>query len=450
VPHYQIIMGFLKRITPKNPPHIPFISKPAPKIPPEDPDDEATWFTTFMVIYFGFFGITLLVYPQVHTSQQFPFPFDNPIAYFTKMSEETAMPFRLAASFMLAMIGGPFCDEIFGTIGVKMKAFSMQMFLVNTLLFFVFMFYSFYDPLSIAISLIWKAQAYFNAFLFAWSIIEVTETANLVKYYTAFTAVYFGGFAVMLSSVPDLVFFTPSVMAYWTGGASELAMLTARSLGLGILILAAYGYFYVPTNSLCKMFTAFNVVNLGLFIYAAHYLGPMAITPMWEIQTCAQVPLVLIGLYLESVGATGAWSLGLSVDGGLNVSTMNLIDLAWFIPFTIGFFTVPNMLFGPAAITGVPMFTVDLDPVALWFGKAWGLTLTILALGPYVFSVPGAKVAKQMTFIYGVYVANFIYGLLNYEAFNFPIIVGLTSVNFILFALHVYVVLPDNAGEPML
>jgi hypothetical protein len=443
-------MGFLKKITPKNPPHIPFItSKPtAPKVAPEDPDDEITWFTAFSTVYYAFFGITLLVYPQIHASQQAPFP--NPMAYWTKMSDDTAMAFRLAGSFMLALVGGPFCDEIFGTIGVKMKAFSMQLFLVNTFLFFVFIYYSFYDPLSTAIPLMWKGQAYFNGLILAWTYIEVTETANLVKYYTAFSALYFGGFSLGLSSVPDMLFAPPSPMAYWTS-FSELSVLCARSLGLGIFALCAYGYFYIPTNSLCKTFTAINVVNLGLFIYAAYYVGPTAVSPMWEIQTCMQIPIAVIGLYLESAGATGAWNINFSIGGcGLNVPTMNIIDLAWFAPFTLGFLTVPNMLFGPAAISGVPLFTVDLDPVALWFGKAWGITTTILALGPYVFSVPGVKVAKMMAFLYLTYVANFIYGLMYWEVFNFPVIAGLTGVNFIMFALHLYVILPQQAGEPML
>jgi len=129
---------------------------------------------------------------------------------------------------------------------------------------------------------------------------------------------------------------------------------------------------------------------------------------------------------------------------------MNFVDLVWFLGFLVGFFTVPNMFFGPAAITGIPMFLVDLDPISLWFSKAWVVIFIIFVLGPYVFSVPGAKAAKQMTFLYFTFVALFCYGLYAYECFNVPVIAALTGTNFILFCLHLYTVLPDQAGEAML
>ena len=76
-----------------------------------DPDDEATIYTTFMVIFYGFFGLTLLFYPYIHAASY------NPMAYWTSMTDQLAFSFRIAGSTMLAIVLGPFLDEIFGGPG---------------------------------------------------------------------------------------------------------------------------------------------------------------------------------------------------------------------------------------------------------------------------------------------------------------------------------------------
>ena len=81
---------------------------PAGVLPAGHGDDESTVFTTFMILYYGFFGITLLVYPRLHCADG---PFPNPLAYWTTISDETEFVFRLAGTAILTLVIGPFLDE---------------------------------------------------------------------------------------------------------------------------------------------------------------------------------------------------------------------------------------------------------------------------------------------------------------------------------------------------
>lgn len=119
----------------------------APGAAQED-DDESTIFTTIMILYYGFFGLTMVAYPWVHAADVCPW---NPLAYWTTISDETAMVFRLAGAGILALVLGPFFDDIFGGVGVQMKAFTRQCTVINVILFFTFLYYSFYSPLPTAV-----------------------------------------------------------------------------------------------------------------------------------------------------------------------------------------------------------------------------------------------------------------------------------------------------------
>jgi hypothetical protein len=454
-------MGVLAKLTPKRAPKVltqvaPTVFKPSKsqatlptgaELSSDDHDDDPTYFTTAMVLYFGFFGITLLLYPSVHAADG---PFPNPVAYFTTIGDDLEFGFHLFGAALVSLCLGPFTDEIFGGVGVKMKAFAEQMCILNTLLFVFFAYYSFCSPLDGAVPLMWKGQAYLCAAILAWNIGELTPVDALAVGYTRFVAAMFSGFGICLLSMPSLFFGPPSPVAYWTEW-SELDHLTGRSFGASLLAVCALGYYYMPTADLCKQLTIFNIAFLGLFVLPAYLSDGSAIAFMWEMQLALQLGLVIMGLYLEASGITGSWDISCRPPAcGLNLATFNLINLIWFLPFVAGFLTAPNMLFGPSSPTGFPLFTVDLGETGLWFGKAWALMELLIVLGPYVFKLPGGAVAKQMTFQYLFFAGNFVYAILTYSTVNLVMIIALAVVNFLLFALGLFVILPSQSGEALL
>ena len=81
-----------KKLVPAKAPAV--LTKIAPNVFPEstapsgggslsDPDDESTFFTFFSTIYLGMFGLTLLIWPSVHSQDG---PFTTPMAYWTSMT----------------------------------------------------------------------------------------------------------------------------------------------------------------------------------------------------------------------------------------------------------------------------------------------------------------------------------------------------------------------------
>lgn len=413
-----------------------------------EPDDEPTVFTTFMVAYLGFFGVTLLVYPYMFSATW------NPMAYWTSISDELAFAFRMAGTGFLTLTLGPFLDEMFGGPGVVMKAFARQMLIVNVCVVLIFMYYTFYAPLENAVPLIWSGQTTFQAFLVAWNVIEVTG-AGLRDYYVLFNTFLYGFYALGLVAAPAL-FFGPglSPFVYWNTW-TELGLLCGRSLGIGLFcaVVAGYAFYagYVSGGGFAKMFVVFNIINLGLFIGPAFYGGDSANESMWHIQVIMQVSLVFVGIYLDLAGYNGPLQLASPLPKCANdVTTFNFINLIWYLPFAVAFFTDPNMIFGPSTFTGFPLFLVDLDETSLWFGKAWATAMTMVVLGPYLFGLSHVKVAKQLTLAYIAFVGLFAYGLTSYSVFNFIMVAPLTGVNFLFFLWGLYLVLPGQSGEALL
>jgi len=450
-------MGILKKLIPKRTPSVvnkvgnavapAVFTEPEPKhvpleatggaVAPED-DDEPTWFSTFMVFFYGFFGITLLVYPSVH-AQDGPFP--NPLAYWTTVSKDLEFGFRMLAAFTIALLIGPFTDEIFGGVGVRMKAFVEQMMVVNTIVWFIFVYYTFWSPLDTMVPLTWKAQTYFGSAIVAWNLSMLLPDAKLKEYYVTFCAVFFGFFGVALSIAPSIFFGPPSPTAYWTVW-DEGSYMNARALGLTILIFFAYGKFYIPTDAFAKMIIILNVLNVPIFILPAYYGGASAVGFMWEIQLAVQVILVMTGLYLLAAGETGPWSCSCAMPSpcGLTVDTFNLVNVVWFVPFIVGFLYDPNFAFGPANPMGISLFTSAFTETAIWFGKAWGVTIFTIVFGPYLFGAPPKAVATMVTLLYVVFVGLFIYALLAYDILNFVLVAPTTGLNFFLAIFGFYAV----------
>jgi len=232
-------------------------------------------------------------------------------------------------------------------------------------------------------------------------------------------------------------------------------LLCGRSLGIGLFcaVVAGYAFYagYVSGGGFAKMFVVFNIINLGLFIGPAFYGGDSANESMWHIQVIMQVSLVFVGIYLDLAGYNGPWQLASPLPKCANdVTTFNFINLIWYLPFAVAFFTDPNMIFGPSTFTGFPLFLVDLDETSLWFGKAWATAMTMVVLGPYLFGLSHVKVAKQLTLAYIAFVGLFAYGLTSYSVFNFIMVAPLTGVNFLFFLWGLYLVLPGQSGEALL
>jgi len=409
-------------------------------------DDEPTWFTTFSLFYYGFFGITLLLYPQIHTSDGGGL-FANPLAYWTSMTADMTAVFRIAGAGFLTLVTGPFFDEMFGGAGVTMMAFARQMCMINAILFVLFEYYSFYAPLATAAVFIWKCQAAFGGLVLGWNIVEVVSS-GLKEYYTLFITAEFGFFAVALATIPQTLFGPSSPFAYWNEWG-DMALCTARSLGLAMFGLFIVGYYFFSSKpGYTKMCTLWNVVLTGLTCIPAFYGGTSAVASMWQIQVVLQLPALVVGLYLELSGATGPWALTISCPAwGLNFDSFNMFSLLFNFPFAIAFYYDPNMMFGPSTPTGMPMFTEDMKETSLWFGKAWATAILMIALGPYLFGLSAKGVTKQLTVVYLFFVGLFAYSLYAYSIFEIMMVGPITGLNVILFLIGSYLTL--NSGDPL-
>jgi len=171
---------------------------------------------------------------------------------------------------------------------------------------------------------------------------------------------------------------------------------------------------------------------------------------MWEIQIVVQIPLLVIGLYLEIVGATGGNLINFGCptwDG--KVASFNYFNFLFNIGFVIGFLYDPNAIFGPNNIVGGPaLFAVQADETAAWFGKAWALSTLIIILGPYLFDLSPNKVAKQMILVYLINLVVFGYTIYYKTIFNVTFAGPLCGVQVLLVGWGLYASL--NSGEDLL
>ena len=182
----------------------------------------------------------------------------------------------------------------------------------------------------------WQAQTALAGLILAWNLIEAVGVEALVIFYARYNAAQYGLFGLTLISAPSLFFGPPSPVAYWSEWG-ELALMAGRGLGVGLTGVVLVGYYYHGA-ALCKLLTAFNVLNVALFAMPAFYAGASAVVPMWQIQLMLTLPLVVVGVYIEVIGATGPWSLKLGCPAwGANLETFNFVNALWFVPFVIGF-----------------------------------------------------------------------------------------------------------------
>lgn len=387
----------------------------------------------------------MLAYPKIHAADG---PFTNPAAYWTTLSDETCMAFRIAGTAFLVLVMGPFFDEIFGGAGVKMMAFARQMCMGNAIAFFIFMYYTFYSPLPTAVPMIWQIQTIFAGVLLGWSICEVIFE-SLKTYYITFSTLEFGFFALTLMSFPDTLYGPPSPLAYWNTW-TDFGILTARSQGLGMFVAFIVGYYYFGPSSdgFAKMMTVWNVAITSLCAIPAFYGGSSAVTSMWLIQFTFQLPVALVGVYLEIAGETGPWKFSLSCPSmcGLNVKTYLFVNLCFYAPFVAAFLTNPNMMFGPNNPMGADfaMFTVELDETALWFGKGWAVSIFLISISPYLFGLDEVKVTKMVTVTYLLFVGLFVYALVYLSVFNLMLVGPMTGLNVIFFAVGLYLVTKES------
>jgi len=426
-----------------------FFAAPVAPGAAQDDDDEATIFTTMMILYYGFFGLTMVVYPWVHAADVCPW---NPLAYWTTISDETGMVFRLAGAAILALVLGPFFDEIFGGVGVQMKAFTRQCTVINFILFFAFLYYSFYSPLPTAVPLMWKAQAIVGGLILGWNLVEAVPVLNLAGGYALVNTLMYGFFGLTLVSVPSILYGPPSPVAYWSEW-NDVDLLAGRGLGFAMIALAIVGYYYYRTSggSYCKQLTVYNFVMLGLFILPAFYGGSSAIARMWEIQLAIGVPILFVGIFLEINGATGSWVVDFACSKcGLNAPSLNYFFLFFYIPFFAAFAYDPDFALGVNSPMPISMFIVPFGETSLFFTKAWCLAMLMILLGPFVFGLSHVSVAKQIMFAHVAYFGLFTYYLLETEVLEFMVMAPLTGLNLIFAILALIAVLPSNSGEAML
>lgn len=438
-------MGILKKITPTK-----LSTKSAAPAGGADKDDEATVFTTAMICYWGFFAVTLIINPSVHALDG---PFPNPMAYWKTLTENETMIFRIAGCAFLTLLVGPFFDEIFGGVGVKMMAFARQMCFINLLSLFIFLWYSFYSPLDTAVTFMWEIQAAVCGLLVGWSVVEVVDSAETIKtLYVVATVGLFAFFGLGLIAAPSLLFGPPSPVKYWNTW-TDLTILLSRGVGIVMTCTFLVGYFVVGKSAgFAKLCTAFNLGVTTLLVLAVTTLnGPSSVDSMFKIQVCFNLPFVVVGLYLELAGLTGAWEFKCAgPKWGANAETYCMLNVIFNVPFAIGFLTVPNMLFGPSSISGMAMFTSNIDETGLWFGKVWGLCVFLITVSPYVFGFPYIKTTKIATAAYLLYCGLFAYGLFVLDVFNFLLVAPLAFLQVLFFGAGLFLSLPAQAGEAML
>merc|ERR1719506_1991376 len=90
-------------------------------------------------------------------------------------------------------------------------------------------------------------------------------------------------------------------------------------------------YLYGKSAGFTKMCTVWNVIVTSLCLIPAYFGGSASVASMWEIQLVFQVPVTLIGLYLEVVGSTGKWAIQFPFGCGLNVDTYNFVNLCFYV-----------------------------------------------------------------------------------------------------------------------
>jgi hypothetical protein len=434
-------------------------------------DSYPSVFAKFMLFYYGFFGITLSVYPKVHAADG---PFPNPMAYWTTIGPDLEFGFRIAGIATLAVAFGPMFDLLghqkLGALkvegGVKemladggKMSFCFQLLFVNAAIFIVFLYYSFYAPLDNAAVLIWKCQTGFGGAILAWNLIEAfgTDTAVTAPHFAQFVTAFFGFFAVSLFVAPSFFFGPPSPVAYWTVW-TDLGVFCARSVGASLMCLLFVGYYLYAVKTILnegfmKQIGFLSLANLPLFILPAFYGGASPVSWIWQAQLMIQIPISIYAVFVLLHLAQPAWKLTLKVPEpfGANVETFNFISLLWIVPFCIGFISDPNALFGPSStITPIPMFLTDLDETALWFGKVWAMNTFVIVVGPYLFGLPALSVAKQLCTSFLVNNGLFVHALLTTTSFNPLMMWPLTGFNTVLLAFGLYVASPGVSGQPLL
>jgi len=403
-------------------------------------DDTSTRFTTFMTIFYGFYAVTLTVYPQIHVVSSY-----NPMAYWTELSDEMCFAFRLLGTTIFVLCFGPYMDETFGGPGVKMAAFTRMMGLATMFGFVVFLYYSFYAPLDTAVAFMWQGQTAFFALLLGWAITECISVETLVSFYAKYNTALYSFFGVGLVAAPDVLFGTPSPFAYWSVWG-DLSLFAGRGLGIALLGLVSVGYYYSGAK-MCKLYTAFNLINFGLFTMPSFFPGESAVVSMWMIQLLITVPVVYVGLYMELIGATGPWKVSVAVPSiGLSLNFFNFFQVIFFVPFIVGFYTNPNLVFGPANPVGFPMFLLEFNETSTWFCRAWATNVLMLMLAPYTFGLAALPVAKMWVVSYVGNASLFTYALFFTSMMNMIVVAPLFALQLGFIAWGVYVILPAQNG----
>ena len=408
-------------------------------------DDECTIFTTFMTCYFGFYAVVCLAYPKLFVIMPY-------MPYWTELTDSECFIFRLFGIIALTFVFGPYMDETFGGSGVRMAAFTRQLGIANLLLFFLFVYYTFYAPLATAVVLTWQVQCVISTILLGWSITECITVETLVSFYAKANVSMYTFFGVALVAAPSDIFGTPSPLAYWSAWG-PLAVLSARGLGIGLLSFVATGYYYSGAK-MCKAFTVFNIINVGLFTMPAFFPGESAVDDMWQIQILISVILIIVGVYLEIIGATGPWKISPPIAWPSQPSTeqpieiFNFVSFYFFVPFVLGFYYDPSMV--PLAPLGFPMFVEEFNETSTWFSRAWATNVLMLMLGQYFLGLEPLPITK-MYFIHNFgAVVLFIYGIFFTSMMNFVVAVGLLATQVVFVIWGGYVILPTKGYAPLL
>jgi hypothetical protein len=314
------------------------------------------------------------------------------------------------------------------------------------------MYYSFYAPIPTAAPLVWEVQTITCGLICGWNLVEAVPALTLASGYALFNALMFGFFGITLATVPSLLYGPPSPIAYWTVW-EDIDLLAARGLGIAMIGLVLIGYYYYRAagGSFCKQMTIWNLILNGLLCIPAFYGGESSVESMWLIQLCVDLPVLIVGIFLEINGATGKWVIDFKCpECGLNCPSLNYFFLIWYLPFILGFYINPNYMFGPAGPMPVSMFLVPFGETSLFFTKVWVTAMLVTVLGPFVFGLSHASVAKQLMFAHLAYFGLFLYVLLEQEIMNVLLMGPLSGLNLVFFLLALYAVLPAQSGEELL
>ena len=237
-------------------------------------------------------------------------------------------------------------------------------------------------------------------------------------------------------------------MTYWTE-FGDLGNMTGRSFGATIIALIGLGYLYMRTHPqglpiFLRIVTAFNIINTAMFAWPA-YFGPAvttANTKMWEVQLALNIPILLVGLPFTGLSLfTPKFAIPAC---RLDKANYCFVNLLFFTPFVLGFLIAPNYLFGPSSPGGMPMFLVELNEAAIWFGKAWAIGCGLLVLGPYLFGVGPGLTSKQLLFAYTFNIGLFVYAIMNYSVLNIMMVGPMTGLNVLFLIWNIKVVIEED------